>query len=66
MTKLEDIEKAVTNLAPAELAKFRAWFDAFDAARFDERLERDAEGGKLDQMADKALADFRAGRAREL
>jgi hypothetical protein len=66
MTKLEDIEKAVTKLAPAELAKFRAWFDAFDAARFDERLERDAESGKLDQLADKARADFRAGRAREL
>jgi hypothetical protein len=66
MTKLEDIEKAVTKLAPAELAKFRAWFDAFDAARFDERLERDAESGKLDQLAYKARADFRAGRAREL
>jgi predicted component of type VI protein secretion system len=66
MTKLEDIEKAVTKLAPAELAKFRAWFDAFDAARFDERLERDAESGKLDQLADKARADFRAGRVREL
>jgi hypothetical protein len=66
MTKLEDIEKAVTKLAPAELAKFRAWFDEFDAARFDERLERDAESGKLDQLADKARADFRAGRAREL
>jgi predicted component of type VI protein secretion system len=66
MTKLEDIEKAVTKLAPAELAKFRAWFDAFDAARFDERLERDAESGKLDQLADKARADFRVGRAREL
>jgi hypothetical protein len=66
MTKVEDIEKAVTKLAPAELAKFRAWFDAFDAARFDDRLERDAESGKLDQLADKARADFRAGRAREL
>ncbi len=66
MTKLQDIEKAVTNLAPAELAKFRAWFDAFDAARFDDRLARDAESGKLDQLADKARAEFRAGRAREI
>jgi hypothetical protein len=66
MTKLEDIEKAVTKLAPAELAKFRAWFEAFDAALFDEKIGRDVESGKLDRLADKARADFCAGRAREL
>jgi hypothetical protein len=66
MTKLDDIEKAVTKLAPAELAKFCAWFEEFDAAQFDEKIERDAERGKLDELADKARADFRAGRAREL
>jgi hypothetical protein len=66
MTKLEDIEKAVTKLAPAELAKFRAWFEAFDAALFDEKIGRDVESGKLDRLADKARADFHAGRAREL
>jgi hypothetical protein len=66
MTKLEDIEKAVTKLAPAELAKFRAWFEAFDGALLDEKIGRDVESGKLDRLADKARADFRAGRAREL
>jgi len=33
---------------------------------FDERIERDAEAGRLDALAEQALADFRAGRAREL
>jgi hypothetical protein len=28
----EDIEKAVEQLAPRELARFRAWFEVFDAA----------------------------------
>jgi hypothetical protein len=64
MTKLEDIEKAISALAPKELARFRAWFDAFDAARFDERIERDARAGKLDGLADAALADLKAGRIR--
>jgi hypothetical protein len=38
MTTTEDIEKAVEQLAPSELARFRAWFEAFDARQFDEAL----------------------------
>jgi hypothetical protein len=44
MTTLEDIEKAVTELPTDQFAKFRAWFEAFEAARFDQRIERDARG----------------------
>jgi len=66
MTKLEDIEKAISKLAPTELARFREWFDQFDAALFDERIERDAAGGKLDKLAEQALKDLRNGRTREL
>lgn len=66
MTKLEDIEKAVARLAADDLEKFRAWFEAFDGARFDEKIERDAKSGKLDPFADQALADFRKGRASKL
>jgi hypothetical protein len=63
---LADLEKAVSNLPPDQLAKFRDWFDAFDAARFDGKIERDAATGRLDRLADEALADFRKGNAREL
>ena len=66
MTSVKDIEKAVAELPPSELARFRAWFEEFEAARFDERIERDSKTGRLDRRADQALADFRAGRAREL
>ena len=66
MTTLEDIEKAVAELPPDQLLRFRVWFEEFEAARFDERIERDAKAGRLDQLAAQALADFRAGRAREL
>jgi hypothetical protein len=66
MTTLEDIEKAVAELPPDQLMRFRAWFEEFEAARFDQRIERDAKAGKLDQLAEQGLADFRAGRAREL
>ena len=66
MTTLEDIEKAVAELPPDQLMRFRAWFDEFESARFDQRIERDAKAGRLNQLAEQALADFRAGRAREL
>ena len=66
MTTAEDIEKAVEQLPPGELARFRVWFEAFDAREFDVAIERDAQAGKLDALADEALAAHRAGRSREL
>ena len=63
---IEDLEKAVAKLDADDLARFRAWFDAFDTARFDEKIERDVLSGKLDRLAAAALDDFRTGRTREL
>jgi hypothetical protein len=63
---IKDIEEAVAKLPPDQFAQFRAWFEEFDAARFDQKIERDANAGKLDALADEALEDFRKGRAREL
>ena len=66
MTTVEDIERAILQLPPAKLDRFRVWFETLDAQRFDERIERDARAGKLDRMADEPLTDHRAGRTREL
>ena len=66
MTTLDDIERAVADLPADQLAQFRAWFEEFEAIRFDQRIEHDAKAGRLDQLAQQALADFHAGRAREL
>jgi hypothetical protein len=62
----EDIEKAVEQLPPRDLARFRAWLEAFDASQFDAAIERDAQAGKLDGLAEEALAEHRAGGSREL
>jgi hypothetical protein len=63
---IEDIEKAVAELPPDQLAQFRDWFERFDAVRFDQKIERDASAGRLDGLAEQAIDDFRKGRAREL
>jgi hypothetical protein len=66
MTTVEDIEKAVEGLPPDKLAKFRAWFEAFDSVRFDRKIEQDATNGKLDKFAEQSLREFRDGLSREL
>jgi len=63
---VEDIEKAIEKLGAREFDRLRAWFEEFQAARFDQKIERDAKSGKLDRLADAAVDDFRKGRAREL
>lgn len=66
MTKLEEIETAITKLPPDEVAKLRAWFDEFASQQWDAQIERDAKAGKLDRIAEKAREDHKAGRSRPL
>ena len=63
---IQEIEQAITELSPKELARFREWFEGFDAQAWDEQFEHDARSGKLDKLADKAIKDYRAGKAKEL
>jgi hypothetical protein len=63
---IEEIEKAGSELPPEQLAELRVWFEAFDATRFDEKIERDGKSGNLDRLADRAIDDLRKRRAREL
>ena len=66
MTKLQRIEQDVQSLSPEELADFRKWFQSYDAALWDQQLERDAKAGKLDTLRDEALADHRSQGTREI
>ena len=65
MTSLQAIEAAVQQLDPAGRTRFRAWFERFDAADWDQQLENDVEAGALDWLAEEALTDLAAGRCRE-
>jgi hypothetical protein len=50
---IEEIEEAVSQLPPDELARFRAWFEEFEAARFDRKIEQDAASGRLDRWRNR-------------
>lgn len=66
MTKLEQIEKSVEALSKDELKKFAAWFAELQAERWDKQIEEDVAAGRLDKLAEEALAELKVGRTRPL
>ncbi len=66
MTKIQRLEKEIEELTSSELAAFRKWFQEYDAAVWDEQIEQDAIAGKLDRLAEKAIADHKAGRTEQI
>jgi hypothetical protein len=66
MTKIQRLEKEIEKLTSSELAAFRKWFREYDAAVWDEQIEQDAIAGKLDRLAEKAIADHKAGRTEQI
>ena len=63
---LREIKDAVSSLDHDQLSEFRAWYERFEAEKWDRRIERDAKAGRLDAIADAALADHAAGKSRGL
>ena len=66
MTKLEKIEQDIASLAPGEVAKLARWFAEFQADVWDRQIADDANAGRLDNLADQALASHHAGKTRPL
>lgn len=66
MHTVKEIEEAITRLPKEELVALRAWFNRFDADAWDKQFEEDVQKGKLDDLAEKAIEDFRAGKCKEL
>jgi hypothetical protein len=61
MSSVEQIEAAILKLSPQELTQLADWVLDLDEQRWDEQLEKDIEAGKLDFLAQEALAEFEAG-----
>ncbi|MBK8964087.1 MAG: hypothetical protein IPP10_18960 [Candidatus Competibacteraceae bacterium] len=66
MITAEFVENAVRQLSSEELVKFRQWYAEFDADVWDAQIEADAVAGKLDTLAEEALADYYSGQSKEL
>ena len=66
MRKVEQLERQIEDLSPEDLSKLRAWFFELDARLWDQQIEADSKAGKLDGLIAEALADYSAGKAREI
>ena len=66
MTTVEAITAAIAELSPEQVAQVRAWLDERAEAEWDAQIEQDERAGRLDALADRALAEHRAGRTRPL
>ena len=66
MATVEAITTAIAELPPEQVAQIRAWLDERAEAAWDSQIERDERAGRLDDLAERALAEHRAGRTRPL
>ena len=66
MSEVEQIEAAILKLSPQEISQLVDWVLDLDEQRWDEQIERDTAAGKLDFLAQEALAEFEAGNCRTL
>lgn len=60
MTTVEAITAAIAELPPDQVALIRAWLDERAEAQWDAQIEQDERAGKLDALAERALAEHRA------
>lgn len=63
---ISEIEQAITELSPEELARFRAWFDEYYAEVWDKQIEDDVKSGRLDKLISEANEEYDAGSSNPL
>ena len=63
---IQDLQSAVSKLSREELVEFEEWFEEYIADVWDKQFEGDVKAGRLDSLAENAMADFRAGKYTEL
>ena len=63
---VQELQVAVSQLSAHELARFRAWFEEFEAKIWDEQFEEDVKSERLEHLAEQAIADLQAEHCKEL
>lgn len=66
MSTVKQIEAEILKLSPQELTQLADWVLDLDEQRWDDQIEQDIAAGKLDFLAQEALAEFEAGNHRTL
>jgi hypothetical protein len=64
MSTVEEIENAIEKLPLQERWSLHNWLSEQMADQWDSQIESDIKAGKLDQLAEEAIAEYRAGKTR--
>lgn len=63
---IKEIESAISQLPPSEVAKLAKWFEEFQAKVWDTQLEQDVQAGQLKTLIEQAEREFEDGRCEPL
>ena len=66
MSTVEAITDAIAQLPPTQVAQVRAWLVEYEERLWDEQIAQDEREGRLDALAERAIAEHQAGRTRPL
>jgi hypothetical protein len=66
MSTVAEIESALRQLPEKEAWEVAGWLQSYLAEKWDRQIDADLDAGRLDRLADQALADYRAGKTKPL
>ena len=59
---VKEIEGAISQLPPSEVAELAAWFEEYHAQLWDRQVETDLKAGRLDSLLEEAEQELESGR----
>ena len=63
---IAEIQQAIISLSKSDYAQLRRWLNEYDWEEWDQQIEADSDGGKLDFLADQATEAKRHGTLEDL
>jgi hypothetical protein len=66
MSTVEEITAAIAALPREQVTQIRAWLNERAEGEWDAQMEQDEREGRLNALAERALAEHKAGKTRPL
>ncbi len=66
MSNVKEIETAVIKLPPNDFSAFAKWFEEYQAKVWDNKIAKDFESGRLNELLAEVEVDFEKGNCQEL
>lgn len=66
VSTVAEVEKALRKMPVPDARAVATWLEDYLADKWDRQIDEDIAAGRLDKLADRALADYRAGKVKPL